>query len=408
MNNIETFITSIPSQTDLTDGKIFRKLEDHALNLREKEADDLDRKLAESPLTTYNSVLTVKLAKSKSAINKLSKNVHLTLVFAIYKEIERMSFSHESPLGEDCLNEKVRQLEWLSAGTNKLTWDLLIIDDGCPDGSGINALKIADKSIYKDQIKVLHLKDAIDDNSPLVGGLKSTSDSQKGGAILYGLRYAASLNRENNIILYTDADLSSHLGMSGLLIDALVNNNKSLAIGSRREKTCYTMRTDFRNHRGKLFIYLRRRLLHPINYISDEQCGFKAFEAKFLDSFLENVLETKFSFDVELLLRTELKRSNSIAQIPIAWYDSDEASTTKDLEPYVPMLNRMIDFYEHYLPMHPEAEDFKAFIKDLTDESWNNLINNIPDEIKAWDPVDDIQFNRVSTQQLRRCAKMIQ
>ena len=90
-----------------------------------------------------------------------------------------------------------------------------------------------------------------------------------------------------------------------------------------------------------------------------------------MHDLLENVIETKFSFDVELLLRTELKRSNSIAQIPIAWIDSDEASTTKDLEPYVPMLNRMIDFYEHYLPTHPEAEDFKEFIQELNDESWD-------------------------------------
>lgn len=407
MSRIETFINNIPSEADLTDGKIFRKLETHAQNLKEDELDQLDGLLAESPLTNYNSVLTIKLAKSKFALARVTKNVHLTVVFAIYKETERMSFPHESSLGEDCINEKVRQLEWLSSGSSNITWDLLIVDDGCPDNSGKKAQEIANKSVYLDQIKVLFLQDAIDANSPIIGGLTSTTNSQKGGAILYGLRYASSLKRENNIILYTDADLSSHLGMSGLLINALVNQNKSLAIGSRREKTCFVMRSDFRNHRGKLFIYLRRRLLHPINYISDEQCGFKAFDATILDNFLENVIETKFSFDVELLLRTELKRSNSIAQIPIAWIDSDEASTTKDLEPYVPMLNRMIDFYEHYLPKHQEAEDFKAFIKELTDESWDKLINNIPNEIKSWDPVEDIQFNEVSTDQLRRCAKMI-
>ena len=407
MSRIETFINRIPSQTDLTDGKIFRQLEDEVRNLQEDELDQLDSEIAESPLATYNSVLAVKLAKSKYALKRLKKTVHLTVVFAIYKETERLSFPHESPLGEDCLNEKIRQLEWLASGSSMLTWDLLIVDDGCPDNSGIKAQGIVDKSVYRDQIKVLFLQEAIDANSPFVGGLSSTSDSQKGGAILYGLRYATSLNRQGNIILYTDADLSSHLGMSGLLIDALVNQNKSLAIGSRREKTCFTMRSDFRNHRGKLFIYLRRRLLHPINYISDEQCGYKGFDAKFLHDLLENVIETKFSFDVELLLRTELKRSNSIAQIPIAWIYSDEASTTKDLEPYVPMLNRMIDFYEHYLPTHPEAEDFKEFIQELNDESWDTLIHNIPNKIKSWDPVDDIQYNKVSTEQLKMCAKMI-
>ena len=406
MSKIKNFIEQCPSHTNLTDSDLFRKIEASANNLQEDELDKLDQQLAASHLTTYNAVLAVKLAKSKIAISRLQKDIHITFLFAIYKEIERMSFAYETPLGEDCLNEKVRQIEWLVAGLPNITWDLLIVDDGCPDGSGLKAREIANKSDYRDQIKILFLQEAINANSPLIGELKSTSDSQKGGAILYGLRYAASLKLKNNIILYTDADLSSHLGMTGLLAEAIIKDHKSLAIGSRREKTCFTLRSEFRDHRGKLFIYLRRRLLHPINYISDEQCGFKAFDASFLNNFLENVLENKFSFDVELLLRTELKKPNSIAQIPIAWMDSDEASTTKDLEPYVPMLNRMVDFYEHYLPTHPEAEDFKLFIRALTDESWDHLINHIPEAIKKWDPIKEIQFNEVGTDELKRCAKL--
>ncbi len=405
MSEIEEFVNKCPVQTDLTDNDLFRIIEELSQNLKEEELDTLDLGLADSPLATYNAVLVVKLAKSKFALGRVKKEVHITFLFAIYKETERMSFPHETPLGEDCINEKIRQIHWLVSDSPNITWDLLIVDDGCPDGSGLKAQEIANKSPFREQITVLFLQEAIDSNSSLAGELKSTSDSQKGGAILYGLRYTASLKRENHIVLYTDADLSSHLGMSGLLTEALVIENKSLAIGSRREKTCFTQRSDFRNNRGKLFIYLRRRLLHPINYISDEQCGFKAFNASFLENFLENVLETKFSFDVELLLRTELKRPNAIAQIPIAWMDSDEASTTKDLEPYVPMLNRMVDFYEHYLPSNPEAEKFKSFIRDLTDEKWDRLIHNIPEVIKSWDPVEDVQFNEVNTDHFKSCMK---
>lgn len=405
MSRIEEFISLFPSQTNLKDHALFRKIEFEAQNLNQTELENLDLMLAESPSTTFSAVLAVKLAKSKAVINRLDKAIHITFLFAIYKETDRLSFSYESPLGEDCLNEKIRQIEWLVSESSKVTWDLLIVDDGCPDGSGLKAQEIANKSVYRDQIKVLFLQKAIDSHSPLVGQLKSSANSQKGGSILYGLRYAAALKRKNNIILYTDADLSSHLGMSGLLIDPIVHQNKSLAIGSRREKTCYTERSEFRDNRGKLFIYLRRRLLHPINYISDEQCGFKAFNALFLEHFLDDVLETKFSFDVELLLRTELKEPHSIAQIPIAWFDSDEASTTKDLEPYVPMLNRMVDFYEHYLPRHPESEDFKSFIQNLTEDSWDRLINTIPTAIKTWNPIEDIQFNNVGTDQLKRDEK---
>ncbi|NNK72796.1 MAG: hypothetical protein HKO94_06360 [Flavobacteriaceae bacterium] len=66
----------------------------------------------------------------------------------------------------------------------------------------------------------------------------------------------------------------------------------------------------------------------------------------------------------------------------------------------------MIDFYEHYLPTHPEAEDFKEFIQGLNEEAWDALVYNIPNEIKHWDPVEDIHYNGVSTEQLRRNAKM--
>ena len=317
MISIEEFINSFPVQTDLKDSETFRKIESQAQKLQENELHPLDLQLAESPLSTYSAVLAVKLAKSRFGLRRIKKNIHITFLFAIDKEIERMSFSHESPLGEDCLNEKVRQIEWLVSGSPNVSWDLLIIDDGCPVGSGNKAQEIADKSAFRDQIKVLFLEEAIASSSPLVGNLTTTANSQKGGAILYGLRYTTSLKRKNNIVLYTDADLSSHLGMSGLLIDPLVNQDKSLAIGSRREKTCFTLRSEFRDNRGKLFIYLRRRLLHPINYISDEQCGFKAFNVLFLENFLEDMLETKFSFDVELLLRTELKKPDSIAALPL-------------------------------------------------------------------------------------------
>ncbi len=406
MSEVERFISNCPTQVTLTDSGYFRKIENYSQALDQEEVKRLDLLLADSSLANYSAVLTVKLAKSKLALRHITKNVHLTFLFAVYKETERLSLAEEHPLGEDCLNEKVRQINWLVSGSPNISWDLIVIDDGCPDGSGRKAREIADKSDYCDQIKVLFLKEAIEAEYSLAGKLNSVYDSQKGGAILFGLRYASSLKRENNVVLYTDADLSSHLGMSGLLAEAIVVHNMSLAIGSRREKTSYTLRSDFRNYRGKLFIYLRRRLLHPINYISDEQCGFKAFDGTFLTDFLEGVIETGFSFDVELLLRTELKRPGSIAQVPIAWMDSDEASTTKALEPYIPMLNRMVDFYEYYLSPHPEAEEFKIFIRELNQKAWDHLIHHIPNEIKAWDPVEAIEFNQVSVDQLRKCAQM--
>ncbi|MEN8187912.1 MAG: hypothetical protein ABFR05_12350, partial [Bacteroidota bacterium] len=84
MSRIEKFINKCPSQTNLTDCELFRKIENFAENLHEDELDQLDLLLAESPLSTYSAVLVVKLAKSKFALNRLNKNVHITFLFAIY------------------------------------------------------------------------------------------------------------------------------------------------------------------------------------------------------------------------------------------------------------------------------------------------------------------------------------
>lgn len=195
--------------------------------------------------------------------------------------------------------------------------------------------------------------------------------------------------------------------MSGLLIEPLILQRKAIAIGSRREETCFTQRSEFRNHRGKLYIYVRRRLLHLINFISDENCGFKAFNASYFSTELNlyDFLTADFSFDVELMLRAELKQHGLIEQIPIAWCDSEEASTTPGLSVYVQMLHKMINFYEHYLPEHPEAEDFKVFLRELDEDSWNQIVLNLPDSLKTWKPSNNIEFNEVSANDLRKCIR---
>jgi hypothetical protein len=63
-----------------------------------------------------------------------------------------------------------------------------------------------------------------------------------------------------------------------------------------------------RNVRGKLFIFLWKRLLSPLRYITDTQCGFKVFRAEVVRDMLADVREKKFAFDLELLLKTELRR----------------------------------------------------------------------------------------------------
>ena len=59
-------------------------------------------------------------------------------VFAVYGETNRLKTKVDHPNGEDFLITKIAQLTWLFEGIPAThgSWDIHIVDDGCPDGSG--------------------------------------------------------------------------------------------------------------------------------------------------------------------------------------------------------------------------------------------------------------------------------
>ena len=229
----------------------------------------------------------------------------------------------------------------------------------------------------------------------VASGIDSTKDSQKGGSILYGMFEAAQTPRDNHVIIFTDADLSTHLGQVGLLIKPILVDKNLSAIGSRREKNSVVIKGSQRNNRGKLFIYSWKRLI-PLKDIIDTQCGFKAFDAKIVEKIVAPSIEKKFAFDIELLWKTQSTRENAICKVGIAWIDSEAESTTKDLQPYLPMLKSISLMYDSYVEKkNPDGDEFSDFYKKLTEEDWNKLVNNIPQEICDGNPADFSTFNSV-------------
>ena len=215
----------------------------------------------------------------------------------------------QHPHGEDCLVRKIEQLRWLFDDVAPVTWSVLIVDDGCPEGSGQLAQRIVDEQCPDAPVRVIFLEDAINQGLPITHPMQSAAESQKGGSIVYGMWTAAQKQHERHIVVFTDADLSVHLGQTGLLIDGIVQEKKDAAIGSRRETTSVVVKTGHRNTRGKLFIYLWKGLMHPLHYITDTQCGFKAFTVETVRDVFTDPFEKRFAFDIELLLKTELQRS---------------------------------------------------------------------------------------------------
>ena len=327
--------------------------------------------------------LAVKLARSKALVRILKQPLHVSFVIAVYKEHTRMLRPDQHPHGEDCLVKKIEQLRWLFGDTTPVTWSIFIVDDGCPERSGRLAQEILEAQCPDAPVRVLFLEDAITNGLPVTHPMKSTADSQKGGSVAYGMWTAAQELRERHIIVFTDADLSVHLGQTGLLIDGIVREEKDAAIGSRRETTSVVIKTGHRNTRGKLFIYLWKGLIDPLHYITDTQCGFKAFTAETVRYVLNDLTEKRFAFDIELLLKTELRRSGSIRKTPVAWIDSEAASTTTGLQPYLSMLRAVVTMYRKYLPAEPEADKLADMIESMSETEWEYLASHVPAAIEV-------------------------
>ena len=346
--------------------------------------------------------LGAKLARSKQVITELSQPIHVDVVFAAYNENNRILRPEEHPSGEDFLRRKVAQLNWLGEASKHFHWHMTAVDDGCPEKCGDIIENLAQEEGYG-EVSVLRLSDAIEKKLPVAAGLSSTDDSRKGGSILYGMWNACNkkVNGEH-IIVFTDADLSTHLGQVGLLVDPILNQGKDVAIGSRREANSIVVKQGTRNVRGKLFIYLWKRMLSPaLSEVVDTQCGFKGFRASKVKAVVEDCLEHGFAFDVELLLKSELQNSRGIAKAAIAWIDSEAESTTTALSPYLNMLKSIAAMSRKYLPAQESGNAFALLVESLDEENWNRLVDRTPSAIANGDPLTFEEFSGVSADDLR-------
>ena len=183
-------------------------------------------------------------------------------------------------------------------------------------------------------------------------------------------------------------------------MDPIAKNGKLTAIGSRRELDSVVIKKGARNNRGKLFIYLWKRLIPNLGEIVDTQCGFKAFNAEIIPEITDELIEKKFAFDIELLLRTALIKGSGISKVGIAWVDSEAASTTTELSPYLPMLKSIVKMYRKYFETNPGTEEYAEFIEGLSKERFLDLLDHIPREILEREPYEFTEYNQVKASDL--------
>ncbi|MBW2198448.1 MAG: glycosyltransferase [Deltaproteobacteria bacterium] len=281
--------------------------------------------------------LASKLALSKMSLRSIATPVFASFIVAMYNEHNRIRTNVENPAGENFLRRKLLQLEWLFDGEVDKKWELVFVDDGCPENSGEIAEEIIRQEKYSNA-RVLFLAEGIAESTPVTRGLSFTDDSQKGGAIQYGMWSVIQEQHDDarHVVIFTDSDLSTNIAQAGLLLRQLENRDRVCAVGTRYSPGgiyCTpkgAMGLTDHDHLMLVFRhFIRSKLLPQIGEIIDTQCGFKAFKTEILKKILGQMTDKRFSFDMELLLLTALQcesGDNFIGEAPIVWIESNEES----------------------------------------------------------------------------------
>lgn len=175
---------------------------------------------------------------------------------------------------------------------NKIKSEIIVIDDGSTD----NTISVAKK--YKVKI------------------LKNKKNSGKGFSVKQGI-----LNAKGDIILFTDADLSTPIYF---LKNFLNEHSKGfdVVIASRglKDSKIKVAQPFFRELSGKIFnIFVR--LITGLQ-LKDTQCGFKSFKKDAAKKIFNKLTIDGFGFDVEALYIAK-KHCMKIKEYPVIWYNSN-------------------------------------------------------------------------------------
>ena len=287
--------------------------------------------------------LAVKLARSRAILLSTERPVTASVVVPAYGEnvrlLPRGPGAGQDPNGEDFVQQKSAQLEWLFAGTTG-RYRVVVVDDmskpePVTSGAAI-AQVVAEHGVP--HFDVVFLADGVRDEksgTPLMAaalrGVEIPKNTRKAGSVYYGVAKAieAEGTGDDHIVLITDCDLSVDLGQLGNLMAPILTGGAVAAAGSRRLPESVLEIEAGRNTRANAARYFREILLQGL-LPRDTQCGAKAFAAASIAEVVTSGLEVlDFSFDIELLTKTALRFGpERITAVPVAWFDSSELTTT--------------------------------------------------------------------------------
>ncbi len=139
----------------------------------------------------------------------------------------------------------------------------------------------------------------------------------------YALRQGVLASR-GELVLVTDADLSTPIEEIEKLVPLIRNRECEVAIGSRALAFSRILRKQpfWRRGMGKIFNRIVKLLV--IDDFSDTQCGFKLFTANAAKNLFRDAIIDRFAYDVEILAMAK-KKGYRIIDVPIKWVNSPDS-----------------------------------------------------------------------------------
>ena len=201
-------------------------------------------------------------------------------------------------------NERARigsTLEQVLEHLHEQKWnaEIVVVNDGSRD----------DTANYVSQFAAEH---------PQVRLIENPGNQGKGYAVRNGM-----LNARGQVLLFTDADLSSPITEAAKLFDAM-EKGADVAIGSRwlNPSLQFQRQSLKRQIMSRTFnLFTRAVLTFPYH---DTQCGFKAFTREAAKKIFPLQRITRWGFDAEIIYLAHHMKLK-VAEVPVTW-GHDEGS----------------------------------------------------------------------------------
>ncbi|PYX68214.1 MAG: glycosyl transferase [Acidobacteria bacterium] len=154
------------------------------------------------------------------------------------------------------------------------------------------------------------------ERNPALRLIENPGNRGKGYSVRNGM-----LNAHGEILLFSDADLSSPIEEASKLVNA-ISAGADIAIGSR------WLRSELQTERQPLYRQLFGRVFNVMLRVtlglkySDTQCGFKAFTRRAAQTIFPLQRIERWGFDPELLFLAN-KFGFKVAEVPVKWAHSE-------------------------------------------------------------------------------------